>query len=271
MNAISPIRPTIQTASRIAVMFSCGEPSAVAVKVLQSELRQRHTQSYELAVVRCIVPNEHPDNDRFAAECAEWFGQEIINIRSDEYDDCWDVWETRRYLNGHNGAPCTLYMKKHPRQLWESEWLPDLEAFGFTTEEQKRAKQFRLQNPEINLDTPLIRAGLDASDCAAIIARAGIARPIMYRLGFKHNNCRGCVKARSPGYWAKVRLHFPDYFWRMARLCRELNWTPCRASDDTPIWLDELSMDTPCVDDSAGIECSLLCAIAESKMTEVLQ
>jgi hypothetical protein len=251
---------------RIAAFFSCGEPSAVMVKVLQSELRARHPQSYEFAVVRCVVTNEHPDNDRFAGDCERWFGHPITNIGSDEYADCWEVWEKRRYLNGHQGAPCTLEMKKRPRQDWERTWRPDVEAFGYTVEEQRRADAFRRQSPDINLDTPLIRAGLSASDCAAIVARAGIERPAMYGLGFSHNNCRTCVKARGPGYWAKVRAHFPTDFERMARLSRALGWSPCRAGDDTPIWLDELPADTPLTDDSAGVDCSLLCYIAEQKM-----
>lgn len=250
--------------TRIAALFSCGEPSAVMVKIMLSE----RVRSDAFAIIRCVVPNEHPDNDRFAADCEKWWDHPITNIRSTEYDDCWDVWETRRYLNGHTGAPCTLEMKKRPRQDWEREWLPDVEAYGYTSEETKRVATFRKQNPEINLDTPLIRAGLSASDCAAIVERAGIARPAMYLAGFKHNNCKTCVKARSPGYWANVRLHFPADFDRMAVLSRALKWTPCRAGDDTPIWLDELPMATEPTDDSADIECSLFCVIAEQKFTE---
>jgi hypothetical protein len=251
---------------KVAALFSCGEPSAVMVRVLQSELRGTGD---ELCIVRCVVPNEHPDNDRFAADCAAWFRAPIIELRSDEYADCWEVWERRRYLNGHAGAPCTVAMKKVPRMIWEREACPDVQAYGYTVEEQRRADTFRRLNPEIVLDTPLIRAGLSASDCAAIVARAGIARPAMYGLGFKHNNCVACVKARSPGYWANVRRHFPAEFARMAALSRELDWTPCRAGDDTPIWLDELATDIAPVDDSAGIDCSLLCAIAEHKIAEM--
>lgn len=249
--------------SRVAALFSCGEPSAVMVKVMLAELGKD-----ELAIVRCIVPNEHPDNDRFAADCERWWGRSITNIQSAEYVDCWDVWERRRYLNGHMGAPCTQEMKKFPRQIWERAWLPDTTALGYTAEETRRAKSFREHNPEINLDAPLIRAGLSASDCAGIIQRAGIERPAMYRLGFKHNNCRTCVKARSPGYWANVRLHFPTDFARMVLLSRALNWTPCRAGDDAPIWLDDLAADITPGDDSADIECSMFCHIAEQRIAE---
>jgi len=247
---------------KTAVYFSCGESSAVAAKLTLAQA------SGEIAIVRCVVANEHPDNDRFAADCAAWFGQPIVELRSAEYADCWDVWERRRYLNGHTGAPCTLEMKKLPRLAWEQIWRPDVTVFGYTADEVRRAEQFRRQNPEVWLDTPLIRAGLSASDCAAIVARAGIERPAMYRLGFQHNNCTTCVKARSPGYWANVRRHFPADFDRMAALSRSVGWTPCRASDDTPIWLDELAADVACADDSAGIDCSLFCHIAEQHIAE---
>lgn len=220
----------------------------------------------EIAIVRCVVPNEHPDNDRFAADCEKWFDHPIIELRSAEYRDCWEVWERRRYLNGINGAPCTIEMKKRPRQDFERDWEPHAQAYGYTIDERDRAGRFRELNPEIRLMTPVIDAGLSASDCAALVDRAGIARPMMYRLGFKHNNCRTCVKARGPRYWALVRREFPDDFMRMAKLCREVGWTPCRAGDDTPIWLDELPRDVAPHDDSAAIDCSLLCYIAEQQI-----
>jgi len=244
---------------RVAAFFSCGEPSAVMSKLVLAS-------NNEVAIVRCVVPNEHPDNDRFALDCERWFDFPIIKLRSAEYADCWDVWERRRYLNGIKGAPCTIEMKKRPRQDFELDWEPHAQAYGFTIDEQERAERFREQNPEIKLLTPLIDMGLSASDCAALVARAGIARPAMYLLGFKNNNCRTCVKARGPGYWANVRRHFPEEFARMAKLSREIGWTPCRAGDDTPIWLDELPADIEPKDDSASIDCSLLCYIAEQEI-----
>jgi len=51
----------------------------------------------------------------------------------------------------------------------------DIQVFGYTTEERKRAYRFRQQNPDVNLSTPLIEADLTKSDCLAMIDRAGIA------------------------------------------------------------------------------------------------
>lgn len=249
------------TGRLIVCWFSCGVTSAVAAKLALSQ-----HQADEVIIARARIANEHEDNDRFAADCERWFLRTIMDASSTKYRDCWDVWERRRYLNGHDGAPCTLEMKKVPRWAFEAKHQPDLQVYGFDATEAKRAEQFRRQNPDVRMVTPLIEGGLTKADCAAIIERAGIALPAMYGLGFKNNNCKTCVKARSPGYWALVRKCFPDDFARMAALSRDIGWSPCRASDDTRIWLDELPGDAVPQDDSPNIECSLLCAIAEDKI-----
>lgn len=245
----------------IICWFSAGAASAVATKLT---LAQRPNDT--IIVARCIVANEHPDNDRFAADCERWFGRPVLRIASTKYADCWEVWEKRRYLNGHAGAPCTLEMKKAPRQVLEKEVSPDRQVFGFTHEERKRADRFRVANPEARIIVPLIDAGLTKADCMGILSGAGIKRPAMYDLGFANNNCRGCVKARSPGYWALVRREFPTEYARMAALSRDIGWSPCRAGDDRPIWLDELPKNQKPQDDSPSIECSILCLLAEQDM-----
>jgi hypothetical protein len=248
----------------IVCWFSCGVTSAVATKLALAQ----HAAWDDVLIARMRIANEHEDNDRFAADCEAWFGRPIIDASATKYRDAWDVWERRRYLNGHDGAPCTLELKKAARWDFEQRHQPDMQVFGFDADERKRAERFRQQNPEVRLITPLIDAGLTKADCAALVERAGIALPAMYALGFRNNNCKTCVKARSPGYWALVRQCFPDDFVRMAALSRDIGWSPCRASDDSRVWLDELPADTPPQDNSPDIECSLLCAIAEDKITE---
>ena len=92
--------------------FSCGAASAVATKLAIA-------QHPGTIVVRCIVENEDPDNDRFANDCAEWFNRPVLELRSAKYKDCWQVWEERRFLNGPAGALCTVEMKKKVRQRFQ--------------------------------------------------------------------------------------------------------------------------------------------------------
>ena len=260
MNALTPTRIT---RPRIAVWVSAGAASAIAAKLTLAKY-----PSYEVALVRCIVKNEHPDNDRFVADLEKWLDRPVINIASKDFADCWEVWEKRRYLAGHAGAPCTLEMKKAPRQIFERDWDPRLQVFGFTVEERERAKKFAANNPEVRMANVLIDAGLSKSDCMGMLDRAGIALPVMYGLGFQNNNCRGCVKASGRGYWSLVRKEFPAEFARMAALSRDIGWTPCKTGKGEPIWLDELDPAYPPQDDSPAIECSIMCHIEISKMED---
>lgn len=182
---------------RLVSWFSCGTASAVTTKLCLSKYGATH----DIVVARCIVPEEHKDNDRFASDCAVWFGQGVLNLASTEYASCEDVWRRERYMSGVGGARCTVEMKKAVRWEFEKEWHPDVQAFGYTADEQPRAERFRQNNPEIAVVYPLIDAGLDKEACHAIIDRAGIILPKMYRLGFNNANCKGCVNAEAPSYW----------------------------------------------------------------------
>ncbi|PWG73751.1 hypothetical protein DF186_21435, partial [Enterococcus hirae] len=76
----------------------------------------------------------------------------------------------------------------------------------------------------------------------AMVERAGVAMPEMYRLGFHNNNCIPCVKATSPDYWALVRKTHPDEFQRMVELSRRLGVRLARINDER-IFIDEIPDD----------------------------
>lgn len=246
---------------RIVSWFSCGTASAVTTKLVLA----KYSATHDVEIARCGVPEEHPDNDRFMADCAKWFGRTITIITSRDYESCNDVWTTRRYMSGIGGPACTAEMKKAPRWDFEREWKPDLQAFGYTSDEVARADRFRRNNPEVRLVTPLIDAGMKKEDCHAIIDRAGIVLPMMYRLGFNNANCIGCVAAQSPSYWNRVRRHFPDVFDARATLSRSLGvrLVKLTSGDRQRIFLDELPPDAGANDADPPMDCSLLCYIAE--------
>lgn len=235
--------------------FSAGAASAVATKLTLTEDAP--------VVVAYIDPgSEHPDNERFLADCEQWFGHPIERHKSDTYEDTWQVWEERRFLIGPRGALCTTELKRKVRARVEHP--DDIQVFGYTAEEEHRADRFREQNPGVTLATPLIDRGLTKEDCLAIIERADIELPTMYRLGFRNNNCVGCPKG-GMGYWNHIRRHFPDTFDRMARLERELDHS-VNKDEDGPVFLDELNSSRGDVHTEAMPECSLLCSLAEGDL-----
>lgn len=248
--------------SRTIVWFSAGAPSAVAAKLALSE--------GPAVVVYTDPGSEHEDNQRFITDCEGWFGQEVLRLRSKKYGDTWQVWEERRFLVGAQGALCTAELKRRVR--FDFERPDDRQVFGYTAEEAHRADRFREQNPGVELLTPLIEAGLTKPDCLAMVERAGIELPVMYRLGYNYNNCVGCVKG-GIGYWNKIRVDFPSTFDRMAKLEREIGHAIL--SDEStkgsrkksPVWLDELDPARGNHQTEQNVECSLLCEIAEGNYT----
>lgn len=248
---------------RVVAWFSAGAASAVACKLALT----RQQPSEDIAIVNVtLTHDEHPDNERFLTDCEAWFGVPILQRHSADYPGgCFDVWERRRYMSGVAGAICTTELKKAVRHAFEREWQPDAQVFGYTSEEQPRAERFRANNPDVALLTPLIEAGLAKSDCLAMLARAGIDIPAMYRLGFNNNNCIGCVKAQAPAYWNRVRRHFPERFARISALADELGVKLARVGGER-VALSDLDPALGAQDREPEMDCSLLCAIAEQEM-----
>ncbi len=221
--------------SRILCWFSCGGPSAVAAK----KTIERDGATNEVLVVNCDTrSSEHPDNYRFSAECEKWFGQPITYINSEKYRTVDDVFVHTRYMAGVRGARCTTELKKLPRLAFARP--DDVHVFGFTVEETKRMREFKSRNPELFLRFTLAELEMSRGDCLYELKQAGIALPMMYRLGFDNNNCPGCAKASSPWYWDMVRRNFPDVFKRRCEQSRLLGVRLVEIHHHERIFLDEL-------------------------------
>lgn len=241
---------------RQLLWFSAGAASAVAAKLVLSE---NHAN---VAIAYIDTGSEHEDNKRFIADCEQWFQAPITWLKSDKYTDTWDVWEKTRFLVSPQGARCTTELKKKVRRTFEQP--DDIQTFGYTIEEEHRADRFREQNPEINLRTPLIERGLTKEDCLAMVDRAKIELPVMYKLGYQNNNCIGCPKG-GMGYWNKIRKDFPVVFKRMSDLERKLNVSVLRSGGEG-MFLDELDPKRGNHADEPSFECSMFCQLAEENM-----
>lgn len=247
--------------ARVVCRFSCGDCSAVATKIA---LRKYGHQRVEITY--SDTGSEHPDNKRFLVDCEKWFGKSVTVLKSDKYADTWDVWERERFIASQAGAPCTGLLKRAPALAFERP--DDILVIGYSADllDQERAKRIRAQNFERVIETPLIEAGLMKTDCHALIERAGIELPAMYKLGFQNNNCIGCPKG-GRGYWNMIRKHFPEQFDRMARLQRSLNVAFWIEPDGTRVYLDTLDPARGVQHTEPNIDCSILCHIAEAEMT----
>ena len=220
---------------RIICWFSCGIASAIATKMVLDE----DHKDKEVIIAYTDTGSEHEDNKRFLSECQKWFGQEIITLKSDKYEDVWDVFEKTRFLVSAFGARCTMEMKKDVRTKFQRD--DDVHIFGFDSTEEHRFIRMGKESPELLIRSPLIEQGISKTQCFDIFNPSGIQRPVMYKLGFNNNNCIGCPKG-GIGYWNHIRKHFPDVFERMSKVERELKHTVCRVGEER-VYLDELPDD----------------------------
>jgi len=248
--------------TRVLAWFSCGDASAAAAYLAACKYGDNSAIGFQVCYCDTFA-YEHPDNRRFFGDVERWLGFDIKILWSKEYRDIYDVFERTRWLVGIGGARCTTELKKNVRTAYQR--VGDIHVFGFTADEQHRVDRFRRENPDLLAEFPLIDAKMTKRDCHAMVRAAGIELPMMYRLGYKNNNCIGCVKGQS-GYWNKIRRDFPEAFDKMAKMERTLNAAICKREGvkDGKRWrervfLDELPPDAGRYEAEPDIECGVLC------------
>lgn len=251
----------MNTPSRIVCWFSCGAASAVATKLVIEE--NAKGLNLPIVVVRCYIAEEHPDNDRFSADCARWFGMPITTLQNDKYKGSTiETFTKRKYMAGINGAACTLYLKKEVTNAFVKDG--DLQVWGFTAEEEERQNRVIDAHNEFRVWPILIEKGLMHADCLAIVSRAGIELPAMYKMGYQHNNCIGCVKAGA-GYWNKIRVDFPERFKQIADIEQAIGAKLIKLSTGR-VSLHDLPVDAGEYHTEPEIQCGIFCEMAEREM-----
>jgi hypothetical protein len=173
-----------------------------------------------------------------------------------------------RYIKGRSGAACTLRLKRGLLRTFEQPG--DVLVLGFTADEQDRYDDWLENWPDRPVMVPLIERGLTKEDCKAMVQRAGIEIPTMYRLGYDNANCIGCVKGGA-GYFRAIRQDFPQEFERLAQVEEEigegayilLHRSGPLKGQRFP--LRQLSLDGPVRRDEHVPSCGLFCESAEQE------
>ena len=235
--------------------FSCGVTSAIACKLALKQYKK-------VRLIYIETGSHHPDSLRFLKDCENWYGQKIEIHRSLKYSSHFDVIERKHFINSPYGAPCTLELKKKVRYSIEDEqknWHGQIFGFDYCSNEIKRAERFLVEYPKAKAIFPLIEKQLTKQDCMGMLLNANIKIPMMYKLGYKNNNCIGCVKG-SMSYWNHIRKDFPSTFNKMAVLERKLKAT-CLHDANGNIYLDQLDPQRGLNENPLVPECSIYCQL----------
>ena len=234
--------------------FSGGVSSFISIYMLKDQIDE---------IYFIDVKEQHPDTYRFLSDCEKAIGRKFTIIKNEKTYSAVEIIRKRRYINGPSGAPCTSELKRKVRQRWEQTQEDLLRyVWGYDSEEKHRAERLLQTTPEHEHVFPLIDAMLTKDEVHGLLERLGIKRPLMYELGFRNNNCVGCVKG-GMGYWNMIRKHFPTRFNEMAALEREIGATCIKG-----VYLDELDPERGRIDDEVMGECGILCEIAYANVFE---
>lgn len=249
--------------SRIVCHFSCGAASAVATKLVLAD----HPKD-DVVIVNAFIVEEHEDNRRFLSDCERWFDHPIAVLRDEKYGaSTLECWKKKRYIKGAYAAPCSFELK---RNLLDKFSLPDdLHVLGYTCEEIDRYDAFIDAHNDKSISVPLIEKSLSKSDCLAMVERAGIELPMMYRLGYDNANCIGCPKGGA-GYWNKIKRDFPERFYQIADIQEAIgpgaNFLKNRRTGER-MRLRDLPADHGAKTyDEPSFSCSFFCEMAEQDM-----
>ena len=200
------------------------------------------------------IDDQHPDTFRFTADCEKVLGAKIDVLQS-PYKSVSNVIQQFRFINGPYGAKCTEILKKRVRKEFEFGKNDLTYVWGYDCTERDRAERLQESMPQQKHIFPLIDRGLTKEECHGMSLQLKIKRPMMYDLGYRNNNCIGCVKG-GMGYWNKIRIDFPDVFSERARQEREIGHTCIRG-----IYLDELELGRGVFDDEVMEDCGIMCQI----------
>lgn len=204
------------------------------------------------------IENQHGDSMRFMKDCGKALGKPIQVLQS-PYRSKENVIRQFRYINGAAGAKCTEVLKKRPRKEWEDRHRDcDITyVWGFDAGERRRAGRLMESMPKFRHEFPLIDKNLSKTDIHGLFERTfDFPRPKMYDMGYRNNNCIGCVKG-GMGYWNRIRTDFPEAFERMAELEREIGHSCING-----VFLDELDPGRGRMENEIMPDCSIMCHLA---------
>ena len=245
---------------RTVVQFSCGAASAITAKLVLGESRE------DVLIVNAFIKQEHEDNRRFLDDCEKWFAHPVTVIQDEKYSaSTYEVWSRKRFMKNRFTAPCSEALK---RVVIAPFLLPDdVIVIGYTADlrDTDRAERLRELFPDTAYRFPLIERGLTHADCLAMVERAGIELPMMYRLGYQNANCIGCVKG-GEGYWNKIRRDFPEQFVQIANIQESIGPGAYLFRDrktGVRYSLRDLPPNRGRYEEEPEISCSFVCQIAE--------
>lgn len=169
---------------------------------------------------------EHPDLYRFLDELSKHFDKPITYDTDGRSPEA--LFYDNRALANNRMPFCSRVLKAERLQKFYKDG--DTLVFGISADEPHRANRLIAVYQSIaektgkwpKLRFPLISENVTKQQIDGFLKTAGIEEPLLYRLGFLHNNCSGgCVRAGKK-HWKLLYEKLPEVYAERERVEREM-------------------------------------------------
>jgi 3'-phosphoadenosine 5'-phosphosulfate sulfotransferase (PAPS reductase)/FAD synthetase len=164
---------------------------------------------------------EHEDLYRFLADIENALNVKITYDTDGRNPEqiCYD----KKFLANNRVPLCSRILKAERLQAFIQHG--DVCFFGIDSTEKHRAAriEFIYNDKGVQCRFPLIENNISKQNIQSKLLHYGIKRPIMYDMGFQHNNCSGgCVRA-GKATWALLLRTMPAVYAERERLEKEFS------------------------------------------------
>lgn len=213
----SPVAPT----PRIIVALSGGKASAWC-----ADWALRTFPKKDVLLYFNDTHWEHPDLYRFLHDLESYLQHPIIH--DDDGRNPEELFYDHNALANDRMPFCSRVLKAERLQRFYQ--AGDTLVFGIGQDEPHRALRLtevyrRVAEEKHKLCTlrfPLIGEGISKAEVDQFLVGTGIAEPLLYRLGFTHNNCSGgCVRAGKK-HWKLLYEKLPEIYAERERVEEEV-------------------------------------------------
>jgi hypothetical protein len=168
---------------------------------------------------------EDPDLHRFLGEAVQYLGVPLTQVCDGR--DPFQVFDDVRYIGNSRLAPCSKWLKQIPCRRWLEQHCDPADSVlyvGLDVVEWRREPgvikgwaPWRVEFPMTA--EPCLTKQEMLDECRVV---HGIEPPLLYELGYSHNNCGGvCVRAGKK-QWLRTLELFPERFATAERREAEL-------------------------------------------------
>jgi hypothetical protein len=183
-------------------------------------------------LVFCDTNMEDEDLYRFLNDTEKYLGVKIVRLVDGR--DVWDMMFEDNFLYNSRVANCSPGLKMRPFNIYRGSLKPRDKSelikycagkykdnnyvvhLGFDYTEVHRFDKSVKHYLPIKIESLILETELTKQNMKSELAKLGIKLPLLYRLGFAHNNCGGfCVKA-GIGHFKQLYKMLPErYIYHM--------------------------------------------------------